>query len=376
VRAAGGGGWARGWPGPRQDLGRGLRGRCRDGGGGGTLAWSRCLVPASRYTRHVTRSHQEPWAAAAPAPAAECPAQRPADPDPQQAAPGEIPPEEAALGEAAAGEAASGEAAPGLAASPAAASPARKVEPRPLQAPDHEIPVYLDLAYRDRFWARRQYEDQADRIALRRLLPPSGEQLLEVGAGYGRLASEYIGYCEVVLLDASEAHVKAAQAQFAGDARIRAVLGDAYHLPFEDSSFDTVVCVRVVHYLTDPGAVFRELGRVLRPDGALVLEFANKRHLKAMVRFALRLQRWSPHTPEPYEYRPLHFDRHPAEIRRLLREAGFTVERQLAASLFRIPALSRHIPAAWLAAAERPLQPLLGPVTPGPSVFLLARRRS
>ena len=246
--------------------------------------------------------------------------------------------------------------------------------PPPAAPAEHEIPVYPDLAYRDVFWADRHYEDRADRVALRRLLPPNGERIVEVGAGYGRLANEYLGYREIVLFDASEAHTEAARAQFASEPRIRAVLGDAYHLPFEDASFDTVVCVRVVHHLTDPGGVFREFARVLRPGGVLVLEFANKRHLKAIARYALRRQAWSPHTLEPYEYRPLHFDRHPVEVRRLLRAAGFTVERQLAASLFRFPILSRHVPPGWLAAVERPLQPLLGSVTPGPSVFIRARK--
>jgi ubiquinone/menaquinone biosynthesis C-methylase UbiE len=197
---------------------------------------------------------------------------------------------------------------------------------------------------------------------------------VEIGAGYGRLANEYLGYREIVLLDASAAHVEAARAQFAGVPRISAVPGDAYALPLEDASFDTVVCVRVVHHLTDPEAVFREFARVLRPGGVLVLEFANKRHLKAIVKYALRRQDWSPLALEPFEYRPLHFDRHPVEVRRLLRRAGFVVERQLTASLFRFPALSRHVRPDWLAAVERPLQPFLGPFTPGPSVFLRARK--
>jgi ubiquinone/menaquinone biosynthesis C-methylase UbiE len=188
------------------------------------------------------------------------------------------------------------------------------------------------------------------------------------------LANEYRGYQEIVLLDASEAHVAAARAQFAGEPRISAVVGDAYHLPFEDGRFDALVCVRVVHHLTDPEAVFREFARILRPGGVLVLEFANKRHLKAIAKYALRRQEWSPLTLDPFEYRPLHFDRHPVEVRRLLRRTGFSVERQLTASLFRYPALSRHVPPGWLAAVERPLQPLLGPFTPGPSVFLRARK--
>ena len=244
----------------------------------------------------------------------------------------------------------------------------------PSAAPDHEIPRYDDLRYRDVFWAARDYEDRCDRLAIRALLPPTGERLVEVGAGYGRLADEYRGYREVVLLDASEAHVAAAREQFRDDGRIRVQQGDAYALPFDDGSFDAVVCVRVVHHLQHPGAVFAEFARVLRPGGVLVLEFANKRNLKAILKHALGRQEWSPFTTEPHEYLPLHFDRHPLEVRRLLRRAGLRVEEVRAVSLFRLPMLRDRLPAGWLAAVEGPLQGPLGSVTPGPSVYVQARK--
>jgi ubiquinone/menaquinone biosynthesis C-methylase UbiE len=238
----------------------------------------------------------------------------------------------------------------------------------------HEIPRYDDLRYRDVFWATRDYEDRCDRMAIRALLPPQGGCLVEVGAGYGRLADEYRGYREIVLFDASEAHVEAAREQFRDDPRVRVEQGDAYALPFDDGSFDAVVCVRVVHHLEQPAAVFAEFARVLRPGGVLVLEFANKRNLKAILKYAVRRQSWSPFTTDPHEYLPLHFDRHPLDVRRTLRRAGLRVDAVRAVSLFRLPILRDRVPAGWLAAAERPLQAPLGSVTPGPSVYLRARK--
>jgi ubiquinone/menaquinone biosynthesis C-methylase UbiE len=240
--------------------------------------------------------------------------------------------------------------------------------------PAHEIPRYDDLAYRDVFWAARDYEDRCDRMAIRALLPPTGDRLVEVGAGYGRLADEYRGYGEIVLLDASEAHVAAARQQFAGDRQVRVEQGDAYRLPFEDASFDAVVCVRVVHHLEHPDAVFAEFARVLRPGGVVVLEFANKRHLKAILKYALRRQDWSPFSLDAHEYLPLHFDRHPLDVRRTFRRAGLRVDAVRAVSLFRLPLLRGRVPAGWLAAVERPLQGPLGSITPGPSVYLRARK--
>lgn len=242
--------------------------------------------------------------------------------------------------------------------------------------PQQPLATYEDLRYRDVFWTERRYEDGSDRLALRSLLPASGDRLLDVGAGFGRLADEYRGYRHVVLLDASEVHVAAARERYGGDERIDVVLGDALHLPFPDAAFDTVVCVRMVHHFEDAGPVIRELARVLRPGGSLVLEFANKRNLKAILRHLVRRREPSPFGLGPHRYRDLHFDHAPGDVARWLREAGLSVVAIRTASLFRLPYLSRRLPTGMLLGAERPLQGLLAPVTPGPSVFVRAVKRS
>ena len=48
------------------------------------------------------------------------------------------------------------------------------------------------------------------------------------------------------------------------------------HLPFEESTFDAVICTVSVEYLTDPFAVFREIARVLRPGGPFILPISNR----------------------------------------------------------------------------------------------------
>ena len=224
------------------------------------------------------------------------------------------------------------------------------------------------------FWAARRYEDACDRVAIRALLPARGRRLIEVGAGFGRLADEYRGYAEVVLLDSSEVHVEAAREALAGDAPFEVVLGDASHLPYPDGYFDATVCVRVLHHFADPAPVLAELGRVTRPGGVLVLEYANKRNLKSIARRAFGRQGWSPFELGSVEYKPFHFDHSPVSVRRALRRAGLRIELMRAASLFRLPMLARRLPLSWLVAAEGRLQAPLGSITPGPSVFLRARR--
>ncbi len=53
-------------------------------------------------------------------------------------------------------------------------------------------------------------------------------------------------------------------------------LNDDQALPLDDGAFDAVLCALSVQYLQYPGAVFAEFGRVLAPDGVVVVSFTNR----------------------------------------------------------------------------------------------------
>jgi SAM-dependent methyltransferase len=267
--------------------------------------------------------------------------------------------------------------------------------------------AFSDLNYRGAFWPQRRYEDLCDRIALGSFLPPSGERLVEMDTGFGRLADEYAGYREVVLLDASEALLQAAKARFGGDPRFSIIAGDAYRLPFPDATFDAAVCIRVLHHFEDPRAAIREIGRVVRPGGAHVLESANKRNVKAGAAYSQRRQAWSPFARGSRRYigvhllpRPLLRARWPRRPRRVeaaapgvewsaptsyihgprdlemwVRAAGFETHGRRSVGLFRLPILTTHTASGFLVALERLQQVALAPITAGPSIFIKAVRR-
>lgn len=233
---------------------------------------------------------------------------------------------------------------------------------------------YEGSDYRTRFWGRgREYEDLAERIALRKLLPPDGQRLVEIGAGFGRLADMYAGFRQVILLDPARSMLREAQERLGDDPRFIYVRGHVYDLPLADDSCDAVVMVRVMHHLQDVPRALAEIVRILAGGGSFICEYANKRHLKAIARHLLRRQSWNPFAPEPYEFAPLHFDFHPRWMAARLREAGLTSERELAVSTFRLPLLKRVVPPRALAALDGMLQGIGGRYPLSPSVFLRAR---
>ncbi len=103
-----------------------------------------------------------------------------------------------------------------------------------------------------------------------------GLKVLDVASGTGASAlhiAETFG-CEVVGLDYGEANVRVANAEAAGRGlgeRVRFQQGDSELLPFEDASFDTVVCECAFCTFPDKASAGSEFHRVLRTGGRLGL---------------------------------------------------------------------------------------------------------
>ena len=105
-----------------------------------------------------------------------------------------------------------------------------------------------------------------------------------------------------------------------------------------------------------------------------MLEFANKRNVKAIGRYLLRRQAENPFDLKPWEFQPLHYDFHPAYVTQQLQQSGLALQRTLPVSHFRVPFLKRLIPPRHLATLDGWLQPLAAPLPLSPSVFALSTK--
>lgn len=234
---------------------------------------------------------------------------------------------------------------------------------------------YEGSDYQTSFWDRadRAYEDQAEAAALQRLLPASGDRLLEIGAGAGRNTPRYGGFRHITLLDYSRTQLRQAQERLGRHERYLFVAADAYRLPFIPGVFDAATMIRTLHHMADPERVLQQVRQVLRPGGVFILEYANKRNLKAILRYAARRQAWNPFSPEPVEFARLNFDFHPRAVREWLKQSSFDLERQLTVSHFRLGVLKRIIPLRVLVGMDTILQPTGNLFQLTPSVFTRSR---
>ena len=239
------------------------------------------------------------------------------------------------------------------------------------------IPVidYEGSQYRTDFWVDqgREYEDAVERLILQRLLPASGHRIVEIGAGFGRLADLYDGYEQIVLFDYSRTLLAEAVQQWGDDPRFVFVAGNIYELPLASGVIDTLVMVRVMHHLADVPKALNQLYRVLHPDSCAVLEYANKRNLKSLLRWMSGKQPWSPFDQNPYEFVKLNFDFHPSWMEKQIRDAGFGIRQTLAASHFRLAGLKRTVPANLLAQLDNAIASPGGLFPMSPSVFVQAQ---
>ncbi len=241
----------------------------------------------------------------------------------------------------------------------------------------HTPPVcdYEGSDYQQSFWDQggREYEDLAESIALKRMLPESGKLMLELGAGAGRNTPRYAGFDRIVLLDYSTTQLAQAQQKLGRSEKYIYVAADVYRLPFQERPFDAATMIRALHHMADAPKALSQIRNVLQPGAVFVLEFANKLNLKSILRYWLGRQAWNPFTLEPVEFVKLNFDFHPKAVRHWLAELGFTIEKTLTVSHFRLGFLKRIFPAKLLAALDGFFQPTGTFFQLTPSVFVKAK---
>jgi len=162
---------------------------------------------------------------------------------------------------------------------------------------------------------------------LRRLELRPGEAVLDVGVGPGLLLRDMALSVDAggraVGLDMSAPMIEIARRRCEGLAQVAFEQGDAMKLPFPGASFDVAVSTQVYEYVPDMALALRELHRVMKPGGRILILDTDwdslVLHTNDRARQARILEVWDEHLADAHL---------PATLSPKLRAAGFQITRR------------------------------------------------
>jgi ubiquinone/menaquinone biosynthesis C-methylase UbiE len=156
-----------------------------------------------------------------------------------------------------------------------------------------------------------QYVDRVEKWLVFSMMRTRSGKALDLGCGTGNCPLELLkrGF-DVIGLDASEGMLEVARSK-----GLNCVKGDAYELPFEDETFDLVLSVTMFEFIHEPERALREIHRVLKPGGEVVIGTMNGRSAWFIFK---RLKSLFAETA--YRYARFYT---PGELERLLGMTGF-----------------------------------------------------
>ena len=236
------------------------------------------------------------------------------------------------------------------------------------------------------YWKNREYENRAETIALQKLfqlIPQKKKKnILDIGAGFGRHTPLYAPlFKKAILIDPSVKLLSQAQKNLRHHPNLSFKRGEGQKIPLKNQGVDVVLLIRVIHHLENPSSTLGEITRILKPQGFLILEFANKVHFKAKIKaivhrdwqFFSKIAPSDRRSPKNIKSRSIAFlNYHPQAIKEALQQKGLKIIKKLSVSNFRSPILKKILPLNYLLLLEKITQPLLAPLNFGPSIFILA----
>jgi SAM-dependent methyltransferase len=155
------------------------------------------------------------------------------------------------------------------------------------------------------------------------------ERVLDIATGPGYIAEAFARSArEVIGIDLTEAMLAIARERTAlrRVANVSFQIADAQHLPFADGYFDVVVCRFAIHHLENPLTVVREMIRVCRVNGTVLVEDLFASEHPARADYYNHFERLR----DPSHVRSLPL----SELLHLLRDAGLETEAVTMNNLF------------------------------------------
>lgn len=251
------------------------------------------------------------------------------------------------------------------------------------------MPAAYDTYDYESYWEGREYEHKAEIEAIKDFLGkiPKITKILEVGAGFGRLVPTYAHRAKkLIISDPSASLLKEARTNLEKfKPRFIHAGYDTLAGKLRAKTIDLVILVRVLHHIDDPKDCFEVVNRLLDDRGYFILEFPNKSHFKAELKEFFRGNITYPidiftkdvRSEKSKKKRTIPFNNyHPDKIEHMLEETGFEILEKRSVSNFRNPFLKKTFPINFVLGIEKLLQAPLAWLNFGPSIFILARKKT
>ena len=240
------------------------------------------------------------------------------------------------------------------------------------------------------YWQTRLYEDGSECMALTQLFKEinASGKMVDLGGGYGRLANLYSQFfTDCLVIEPSIDLINIGRKRMTDLKRDNVSFrqGSLPRISFLKSNlFDVALMIRVIHHINDVQPSLKEAARILKKDGYLIIEIANKIHFLARIkeylsgnfRFTKDFSPVDRRSPKSIRENKIFFiNHHPEKIKQELEKLGFTIIDQLSVSNFRSEFLKKMFPLKFLLFLEIIFQrPLAGKYF-GPSIFFLAKKK-
>ena len=255
------------------------------------------------------------------------------------------------------------------------------------------MPAAYDSYNYPQYWENREYEHKSETIAISEFLAkiPKLKTILDIGAGFGRITPTYLHRApKIILSDPSAKLLKIARKKLntktsdGKGKKLKFIQIKLENLPekIRKESVDLIVFVRVLHHIEDVDKAFAIINQLISQKGYLILEFANKRHLKAIANQFIRgnITYLLDIFPKELNIRKSKIKKlpflnyHPDAIHEKLLKHGFKIIEVRSVSNIRSPYLKRFIPLELLLNIEKHIQKAFAKICFGPSIFILAKK--
>jgi demethylmenaquinone methyltransferase/2-methoxy-6-polyprenyl-1,4-benzoquinol methylase len=180
-------------------------------------------------------------------------------------------------------------------------------------------------------------EDRYRQIGVQALDLQPAERLLEIGFGTGSCLLDFARHvgpdgwvCGIDISDGMAAVADKRISSAGLDGQVSLLLGDASELPFADDSFDSIFTSFTLELFDTPDIprLLHQCARILRPEGRLAVVTLIKSDQPG---FAERLYEWF------HARMPVAVDCRPIRAQEAIRQAGFSIDQVISASMWGLP---------------------------------------